>query len=471
MIALYCRVSTDEQAQHGFSIESQKERLEAYCKSQGLNEYDFYIDDGYTGTNMDRPALKRLVRDIEKGKINTVIVYRLDRLSRKQKDVLYLLEDVFEENNVAFKSATEPFDTSTPFGKAMLGILAVFAQLERDTIVQRATAGRRQRVRKGLWYGGRTPFGYKWNTEKQELEIVPDQADLVRQVFKMFLQGESYLAIAEWLAERTSDRVIDHSVIRDMLQRPIYAGYMINNGVLVKGNHKPIIDMDTFNQVQKEILRRKAGRKPIGKYLLSGLLSCGECGGRVNHVRWKGGSRRNITYDYYVCRNKYIRKKDRTADCILSFQPMGKIDTWIIDKIKKISLDPSSIEAELIKQYDNSNENTDNILESLNESLSDIERKLDKWYDAFEQGILDPAKFKERIDKLEHDKKIILERLDEIDDNIPSSTSIDELINTLSTIGHVWDDMTFDEQRAILRAMIKNITLYQNKDPEIKWNI
>src|SRR5579875_2069397 len=134
-VALYCRVSTEEQAVSGFSIDHQKERLIAYCKSQGWDNFSIYVDDGCTGTNLDRPQMQRLIRDVQAGLINTVLVYKLDRLSRKQKDVLYLLEDLFERHQVVFRSATEPFDTSTSLGRAMIGILAVFGQLERDTIV------------------------------------------------------------------------------------------------------------------------------------------------------------------------------------------------------------------------------------------------------------------------------------------------------------------------------------------------
>ena len=113
-IALYCRVSTDEQAQHGFSIDHQKERLAAFCESQGWKDYEHYVDDGYTGTNLNRPQLTRLIRHVRSGRVNMVVVYKIDRLSRKLRDALYLLEDVFEANGVAFRSATEPFDTSTP---------------------------------------------------------------------------------------------------------------------------------------------------------------------------------------------------------------------------------------------------------------------------------------------------------------------------------------------------------------------
>lgn len=152
--AIYVRVSTEEQAEQGYSIDVQKERLIAFCKSQGWEDYKLYIDDGYTGTNTNRPALKRLIRHIEAKKVHTVVVYKLDRLSRKQKDVLSLIEDVFEKNNVAFASSSEKFDTSTAFGKAMIGILAVFAQLERDMIIERTTSGRRQKISKGIWSGG-----------------------------------------------------------------------------------------------------------------------------------------------------------------------------------------------------------------------------------------------------------------------------------------------------------------------------
>lgn len=256
-VAIYIRVSTEEQAQHGYSIDAQKDRLIAYCTSQGWSDYKIYIDDGYTGTKMIRPALNRLIRHIEDGKIDLVVVYKLDRLSRKQLDVLYLLEEVFEKHNVGFKSATEPFETTTPFGKAMIGILAVFAQLERDMIVERTTIGRRQRVSKGEWYGGRIPFGYKMNRETKQLEIVPEEAKIIKEIYKMYLQGNSRLSIAEWAAERTKARVIDHSVIRNILSRPVYMGKLSNAGNVVDGKHEAIIDEKTWHAVQKETKERK----------------------------------------------------------------------------------------------------------------------------------------------------------------------------------------------------------------------
>ena len=130
-VALYARVSTEKQIEN-YSIPVQKERIYALCKSKGWTDVVEYIDGGYSGSNLNRPALIKLQEDIEQGLINAVVVYRLDRLSRSQRDTIYLIEDKFLPHNVEFISISETIDTSTPFGRAMIGIMSVFAQLERE---------------------------------------------------------------------------------------------------------------------------------------------------------------------------------------------------------------------------------------------------------------------------------------------------------------------------------------------------
>jgi site-specific DNA recombinase len=352
-VALYFRVSTDEQVDQGYSLENQKDRLIAFAKSQGWDEYQLYMDDGYTGTNMDRPGLKRMVRHIEEKQVTAVVVLKLDRLSRKQKDALYLLEDVFDKNNVIFKSATEPFDTSTPLGKAMIGVLAVFAQLERDMIVERTTAGRRQRVSQGKWHGGPVPFGYTWNKDAQELEIAHDEAKIVQEIFTRYQQGQSRLAIAEWATERTKARVFDHNRIREFLARPIYMGMLTNAGLLVDGNHEGIIDPEQWYAVQVESLRRKEGLSPIGEYLLTGLLKCGVCGSGVVHVKRntpKNG--KMYSYELYACKQQHVRYKDRTNHCTLGYFKRTAIEEFVIDRIKEGSVHPDELRKEIDRNGD-----------------------------------------------------------------------------------------------------------------------
>ena len=142
VIAKYIRVSTDKQREEGYSIDIQKERLDNYVRSMFPEseyrvEYREYVDDGYSGGSLDRPAMKRLIEDVKNGVVTHVVVVKLDRLSRSQKDTLYLIEDVFLPHNTAFISMGESFNTSTAFGRAVVGILSVFAQLERENIYER----------------------------------------------------------------------------------------------------------------------------------------------------------------------------------------------------------------------------------------------------------------------------------------------------------------------------------------------
>ena len=165
--AIYIRVSTDFQAEEGYSIDAQKEQLTAYCVSKSIKNYEYYIDGGWSGSNIERPEIQRLIKDVKEDKISHVIVYKLDRLSRSQKDTLYLIEDVFNPHGVDFVSLNESMDTSTPMGRLMLGILSAFAQLERENIRLRTRMGMKERVKAGLWMGGgRVPFGYDYDKEK-----------------------------------------------------------------------------------------------------------------------------------------------------------------------------------------------------------------------------------------------------------------------------------------------------------------
>ena len=167
---LYIRVSTQEQAQEGFSIPAQKEKLTNYCKAKGWLIYDTYVDSGCSAADLDRPGLQKLISDISN--LDVVLVYCLDRLSRSQKDTLYLIEEIFLPNNVDFVSINESFDTGTSFGRAMVGILSVFAQLEREQFLERSRMGKRERAKEGLWGGGGgLPTGYTYKNG----QLIPDE--------------------------------------------------------------------------------------------------------------------------------------------------------------------------------------------------------------------------------------------------------------------------------------------------------
>ncbi|WP_051250589.1 recombinase family protein [Paenibacillus harenae] len=467
-IAIYIRVSTDEQVQ-GFSIDVQKERLSAFCTSQGWDDPKLYIDDGYTGTNMNRPALKRLIRHIEESKIDTVIVYKLDRLGRKQKDVLHLLEDVFDKNNVAFKSATEPFDTGTSLGKAMIGILAVFAQLERDMIIERTTSGRRQRTGKGMWYGGRLAFGYEWNKDAQMLEVKPEEAHIVREIFKKYLNGESRLSIAEWAAKRTKSRKFDHSIIREILSRVLYTGKLINAGEVVEGNHEPIIDIETWEAVQAETTRRKDGGSPVGEYLLTGLLVCGVCGGNIVHVkRITNRAGRQYVYELYACKKQHVRKKDRAGEsCTLGYYRREKVEQFVIDEIRKLSVSSSRVKEVIDKKQ--SIEPDANIRTNLQSKLDSVVSGIENLYDAIQTGAVKASAISDRLSKLEEERESIQLQLDEIE-VAPVYRDYKIVHKRMKEFNKAWPFLTEPEQKRMLRSVVTHVVLNKDEDHEVIWN-
>lgn len=443
----------------------QKDRLTAYCKSQGWEEFRLYVDDGYTGTKLDRPAMNRMIKHIEEKQHDLVLVYKLDRLSRKQKDVLYLLEDVFEKNGVAFRSSSEPFDTTTAFGKATIGMLAVFAQLERDMIVERTTSGRRQRAMEGTWYGGRIPFGYSWDKKAKSLDIIDDEAYFVKQMFKRYLQGQSRMAIAEWMAESTNARMFDHNVIRDMLCRPIYNGKLINVGSIVEGKHKKIIDDETWFAVQKEIAKRKEGLPAVGEYLLTGLLQCGVCNGTVVHVRRRTGIH---IYELYACKNQHVRRKDRTNHCTMGYIRREQLEKKVIDEIKTITTNPKRVH-DIIKKEKHQSPDL-SLLTALKEKVVKIDSGLENLYEAIQTGTVKISAVGGRINKLEEERVSTVKQLEDLEDVTPVFKESHQVYALIRQIGEAWDYFTEEEQKITIRKIVNKIVLKKGNDPIIYWN-
>ena len=202
-VFVYLRVSTREQAEEGYSLSEMEERLRKYCEAMGWILVKVYIDPGYTGSNMDRPALQEMIREIEKGNADIVLVDKLDRLSRSQFDTLYLINKVFTENGCAFVSRAEAFDTSTPFGRAMVGILSVFAELERERIKERMADGKEGRAKEGKYKGGgNVPIGFDYDAETGKLIENKYESMQVKEVFDLFLARTPIYTIQQIMNEK-----------------------------------------------------------------------------------------------------------------------------------------------------------------------------------------------------------------------------------------------------------------------------
>jgi len=251
--ALYLRVSTAEQAQEGYSIDAQRERLKAYCLSQDWKVAGIYEDAGYTGGNMNRPQLIRLKEDIPKKLFDVILVYKLDRLSRNMRDLSNFVNDL-QKYNIHLKSATEPFDTSTPAGKLILNMLGSVAEFERGMIGERVKMGMLEKAKEGDGFlGFNHPYGYDYSNGTLTLNQM--EAEVVRTIFKLYLQGESMGRIVEHLntlgIPSKHGKKWAKAKIDIILSNPLYCGLKHWDGIITKSNHPPIVSIEDFNEVQE----------------------------------------------------------------------------------------------------------------------------------------------------------------------------------------------------------------------------
>ncbi|WP_108671832.1 recombinase family protein [Peribacillus acanthi] len=318
-IAIYCRVSTDEQAREGVSLAEQKERLSAYCRAMGWNiDTTLYVDDGYSAKNMERPQLTKLINAVKNGIISKVMVTKLDRMSRKLLDLLQLI-DLFQENEVSFISISESFDTNTPSGRLTLQVLGAVAEFERERIRERVLDNMFHAANSGKWLT-QSPYGY--DLVEKELSINEKESLIVKKVYDLYLnKGLGYYTIAKKLNEEGIPSKYNKEwslrSIKLILTNPAYKGTLVWNRtdsskkkrkekeeeewVTVEDCLPVIIEKETWDAVQERINKKPmASRAQSSPHLLGGLLKCGKCGGGMS-ISWSGS--KNKRFRVYRCSN------------------------------------------------------------------------------------------------------------------------------------------------------------------------
>ena len=364
--ALYIRVSTDAQAEEGYSIDAQKEMLEGFCKSKQIDNYKFYIDGGFSGSNISRPELEKLIIDIKNKFVKAVVVYKLDRLSRSQKDTLYLIEDVLNPNGTEFISLNENLDTSTSIGRAMLGIMSAFAQLERETIKERTRMGMKKRVEAGYWMGGgKIPFGFDYDSNTGKL-VPNSDANTVRKIYELYISGYSANYIANTLGIKYDQ------FITQILKRHLNYGAIYYKGKLYENCHEPIIDKATFKKASEEMARRSKIKFPTSSYLLTGLLYCGVCGAKMRYQKWGKYSTKLICYSQQKSKQYLIRNRN----CNLPRFESEEIEKLVLEDI--FTLKP--------QEHINSENNSKKQIEILEENKKELEIGLKRLYDLYSKN-------------------------------------------------------------------------------------
>ena len=364
--AIYTRKSTEEGLEQEFnSLDAQRESGEAYIASQKNEGWvclpDRYDDGGFTGGNMDRPALKRLMADIEAGKVDCIVVYKVDRLSRSLIDFARMME-IFERKKISFVSVTQQFNTTQSMGRLTLNILLSFAQFEREIISERTRDKIAAARRKGKWSGGRSVIGYDVDPVTKKLAVNRKEAELVREIFGLYREKRSLLDIARELngrglrtkAVRTSKgagyggREWDKPAVLKVLTNILYRGRVRYKAETFAGEHDAIVDDALWVKVN-EMLRhngRDGGMVARNKFgaLLKGLIHCGPCGLTMGHtMTTKAGSR---AYRYYVC---YKAQKQGWDSCPCRSLPAEQIEKFVVEQIRSIGRDPALLSLTLAK--------------------------------------------------------------------------------------------------------------------------
>lgn len=461
--ALYIRVSTLEQAQEGYSVGEQRERLIAYCKAQDWLIADIYVDGGYTGSNLNRPGIQKLMSETEK--FDVVLVYKLDRLSRSQRDTLYLIEEIFRPNKVDFVSMQESFDTSSPFGKAMIGLLAVFAQLEREQIKERTWMGRVARAKTGLHHGGgNIPIGYDY--EDGKLIVNPYEAEQVRKIYEWYLSGASLKAITDKLQDAGYTNKYSSynswSSVRNILENETYIGRLHFGDVVVDHAHEAIITEEQFNAAQ--ILRGKR-REQFGshafqsKHVLTGLLFCGYCGGRY-YLRNTG------KYSYYACysRTKQMKNMIKDPNCQNKIWRAQDLKPIIEEKILALLRNPQIAEelaAGKPKAAAPVSKNTD-----IERRIREIDRQIGKLMELYQQDDIPPELLGEKINRLYSEKTALENSIAPVEET--NAMPLDLVAELITNAAEIWDFADENQKRRILQSLISRIVLTDDQ-VDIEW--
>jgi len=442
---IYVRVSTDEQAREGFSIAGQKERLRAFALSQGWTLTTEYIEEGWSAKNTERPQLKKLLKDIEKGNIDIVLVYRLDRLTRSVLD-LYKLLKIFDDNDTAFKSATEVYDTSTAMGRLFITLVAALAQWERENLSERVKFGVSQMLDEGKRPGTTSNYGYRFD-KNFNCEIIEDEATVIKTMFKWYLDGYGYVSIANMLNEREYEKPkrADEwggETVKKCLTNPIYAGHYKWGDRDFKNNHTAIIDELTYQKVQLIRNERTPKTSRLGKFALTGILRCGKC-------------------DHRMIGTKHRYRCDKCNSTVAEY----KVIDVLLDELEKLISDKDYFTSRLVEIGEDQT-NFDAIQIELDKISNQKNKLLDLYVD--ENSPFDKSELYEKIKKLNEQEQNFKIEIGELNIDNESPSEKYAKIKNLKDIRVQFLKADLHLQKQLLNSIFDTVYFYKIKHKDRK---
>jgi len=512
---LYIRVSTLNQVDRD-SLSTQESRLRSYCEANGFQVYKVYKDAGLSAKDTKRPALEELIGDIKSGKVEAVLVTRLDRITRSLKDLLSLVE-LFHEHGVKFVSITQNIDSSGPFGRFMRDLLGLIAKLEREVTAQRVSEDMHHRALQGKWNGGVIPFGYTTRQRvAKELEttgmakeealleasrsvpegkrLYPDEkeVEVVREIFSNYLNTRSLRGTTNRLNSlgmRTRNGALwAASSVRRILTNPTYAGRTwygkrrthpetgrlekapAEEWSIVDGEHEGLVTAEDFKEAQ-EILH-SIERKPtraFRTYLLSGILRCGQCGTRMHgytFVKKSSGE----TYRYYKC-HRYVTQGK--AACPGMTVAAGKIEDFVVRTLMELSDDRPFLNdkermlATLREECEKTMGGKDEELQRLAAAERELQARLDTLLEKLETGTIEDEDFRARYQKLKQALSENRLRHAELAETAVRPEVALEALNAsfeeIASFGSGWDFLDDEGKRLKVQTVVKEVTLHKDR--------
>lgn len=412
----------------------------SYAKSKDYTEFEYYIDGGYSGKDLNRPAIQKLIEDCKNHKIDAVFVFKLDRISRSQRDTLYLIEEVFNKYNVSFISMRENFDTSTPFGKAMIGVLSVFAQLERETILERTRIGLKKRAEAGLWRGGgKIPFPYRYDRNTGTLVPIPEQVELLHKMISLYISGKSFNVIGKIVG-------MDESMVETRILSITNTGKVPYRDEVYEGKHEAVVSDELYEEILR-VNKVRSREKYERHYLLSGKVYCGHCGAKYRYQKW---GKRLIMYCYSQQKSKPRYIKD--PNCNNKRWDTFEVEDAVLEELFKMSLD-----LDLFKKTFNIA--TVNVKNEYRSRLEEITKQIKNLLNNIANGIA-VEETNNKINELEKEKETIEEKLIESDQKEKDNKVS---LNMIKNLKSTWFEMDFDEQRRIIEHLIDKVIVNDNE--------
>ncbi|HLN62551.1 MAG TPA: recombinase family protein [Symbiobacteriaceae bacterium] len=458
----YLRVSTEEQAQSGYSMAAQRDKLDLFCQLQGYAVGGWYRDEGVSAKDLDRPDFQRMMKEAQDGDV--IVVYKLDRLTRSVRDLDDLLH-VFDDRKLHFRSVTEQFDTTTATGRLMIRMVGEFAQWERETIAERTALGKQKKAQAGEWNGGNPPIGYmaapsgKTKGGRQLMQLVPDPklAHLIPMIFERYLSGAGVRVIARWLNEEMGARTPKGAQFSDMqvkriVTNPVYVGDMAFGDKTrgkrrVQGTHEPLISREVFDQAQEVFGRRKlmAPRQATGIYVLSGIARCGVCKGPLI------AGRRPAGHNYMYRCMKYIRGQ-HCGPIPLPGVSGPIIEGKLVEAISRLT-DPETLDSfysGVAKEHELRIGLTDTEVRRLRQDLTDSEAAIRRWDHLYEIGQLETDEYVKRVNPHRERIKALRTQLETVA-NAPALPPKEELARFAFSFREIWNEAEPEERKMLVQ--------------------